>query len=282
MPKHNRPMVHCRICGQPMRQNRLQKHEQMHLKRRGGLPVQIIDDTKQPSKPTPRPSGMLCPRCNQWVPTGEMKHHLSTCSKRRSQGSASNFNVSLSCYVILCRMQTHCARQGHDSEPVRAMFQLLRDDFTTTSHAIPGDYCPQCRCVYVYEDNFRTMCSFGHPLCYRLTLDEWQKPSPNPDDNWTDGLSGQSKLNMLGYNVNAANGLSPSQRHMLLGLALESRLYPSRYALRDFLTFLIDTAERRGDVTMEAAIQKWKADRTYVDQYRFGDARVVQILGVIG
>ena len=86
-------------------------------------------------------------------------------------------------------------------------------------------------------------------------------------------LKPQNILNIIGYNVDAKNGLSDAQRRTILMYAIEEGVVSKKEAI-NHISFLIKLNEKTNKLD---ALQKWKSDRDYLQGYVKGSKQLVGV-----
>lgn len=163
---------------------------------------------------------------------------------------------------------------GHKTETITAQVNILKKNGCTETVNVTAGYCHTCGCYFMAETDYQTLRSRGILLCQIITEKDFKK-------NGTRIISGEdwkpeSLLHQCGYNVNATDDLSDTQRHEILTYVVESGLQ-SIYQITNFLDWLIGQANRQTTRDMSSAIAKWSADRKYISNYKMGSRRLVGI-----
>ncbi len=163
---------------------------------------------------------------------------------------------------------------GHKTETITAQINILRKDGSTETANVTAGYCHTCGCYFMAEKDYLSLKSRGILLCQVITEKDFKK-------NGTRIISGEdwkpeSLLHQCGYNVNATDDLSDTQRHEILTYVVESGLQ-SVYQITNFLDWLIGQAHRQTMRDMSSAIAKWSSDRRYISNYKMGSRRLVGV-----
>lgn len=124
--------------------------------------------------------------------------------------------------------------------------------------------------ISVYYEK-STMRYFINEELYTLAREKYGLPymrlcaeSQNPGSSGFSELRKNSYLNLLGYSVNANDGLTSEDRHRLLSKIIDCRLL-SKSEIMNHLEWLIRT---RGNMPhMENAVFEWRADLRFVSEY---------------
>ena len=89
-------------------------------------------------------------------------------------------------------------------------------------------------------------------------------------------LSNVSPLREWGYSVSQEDGFSDRQRQSILEDIIDYGVM-SKDKVLSYLDFFMKLNQHKGS----RALEKWKADRTYIAQYRIGSAKKVKVGKVI-
>lgn len=152
-----------------------------------------------------------------------------------------------------------CVRRNHNVRKVNAKVPIYRSfkNKVVLINAADTFYCEDCKAFYIEEAAFKGLKTLGRIMCAvfnRETFDEFVK---NGRQFSKDELASESKLKIIGYNVQYG-GPNEQERRKILEYAYLSG-YMSKREIVSFLSWLIKTRERNPN--MHSAIRKWKADR---------------------
>lgn len=92
--------------------------------------------------------------------------------------------------------------------------------------------------------------------------------------NWSSALKSQSELNLLGYNVSAAEALSVDERRKILRDVIDSGVLWKSEVI-NHLEWLIKMGTK--NPLMENAVGEWKQDLMYVSRYKSEDQRKIWV-----
>ena len=81
-------------------------------------------------------------------------------------------------------------------------------------------------------------------------------------------------MNVYGYNVNATENLTHSQRHEILAGMVDRKVI-TKERIASYLAFFIKGAQNRR-IDMRDAIEKWNIDRDFILDYKVGSRRTVE------
>lgn len=179
-------------------------------------------------------------------------------------GYEEHFGISFEDFVV--RSNVFKCNKNHELETIQAMISVLNYDGEVVNEIVSAGYCKHCNCYFILERDYLNLRKIGLPLCHQVT-EKYYLENGIPFDG--SGLNEQSMLNAIGYNVNAGEDLSGSQRQNILSFAVESGLYTVG-GICSFLDWLIDKNAKVTNRDMSDAISKWMSDRKYISQYKIG------------
>ena len=161
---------------------------------------------------------------------------------------------------------------GHTTETIAAQINILKKDGSIEAVNVTAGYCKTCHCYFMSERDYQAIRNRGILLCQIISEKDFKKNGSNiiSGEDWKP----ESILHQCGYNVNASEDLSDSQRREILTYVVESGLQ-SVYQVTNFLDWLIDNARRQTGRDMNSAIGKWNSDRKYISNYKMGSRRLV-------
>ena len=92
--------------------------------------------------------------------------------------------------------------------------------------------------------------------------------------SWNSALKSQSELNLLGYNVSAAEALSIDERRKILRYAIDSGVLWKNEVI-NHLEWLIKMGTK--NPLMENAVGEWKQDLMYISRYKSEEQRKIWV-----
>ena len=175
------------------------------------------------------------------------------------------YGISFEDFVV--RSNIFRCNKNHELESIQALISVLKYNGEVSNEIVSTGFCKHCNCYFILERDYLRLRSLGLPLCRQITEKAYHE---NGDELFNgEGLNPQSVLNQIGYNVNANEDLSNTQRQDILAFAVETGLYtPS--GICSFLDWLIDKNSRVLNRDMSDAIRKWTEDRNYIARYKIG------------
>lgn len=175
---------------------------------------------------------------------------------------------------FVVRAQSFYCLKNHETETITAQINLLKKDGTIEAATVTAGYCSTCKCYFIPESEYLELRKQGVLLCQIMTEKVFRTNGTAIIEGWD--LKPESLLHQCGYNVNAADDFSDSQRQSVLIYVVESGLQ-SVYDICNFLDWLIARSEQRIDKDMSAAIAKWRCDRKFISEYKKGSRRLVGV-----
>ena len=175
------------------------------------------------------------------------------------------YGISFEDFVV--RSNIFRCNKNHELKSIQALISVLKYNGEVSNEIVSAGFCKHCNCYFILERDYLRLRSLGLPLCRQITEKAYRE---NGDELFNgEGLNPQSVLNQIGYNVNANEDLSNTQRQDILSFAVETGLYtPS--GICSFLDWLIDKNSRVSNRDMSDAIRKWTEDRNYIARYKIG------------
>jgi len=120
------------------------------------------------------------------------------------------------------------------------------------------------------KSDYNKLKNQGRLLCQVASLQEYKEYTKA---KLFGDLKPQNILNIIGYNVDAKNGLSDAQRRTILMYAIEEGVVSKKEAI-NHISFLIKLNEKTNKLD---ALQKWKSDRDYLQGYVKGSKQLVGV-----
>ena len=133
----------------------------------------------------------------------------------------------------------------------------------------PAAYCEEKNVYFILENEFKKVKKNGILMCQVITEEIFLDGSYNlPFDGMT--LREMSPLKMAGYTVSASSNLSDIQRRRILITIIREGVLPQVLVL-NYLSWFIELNEKRQDLKMENALQKWRSDREFIANYNLDE-----------
>lgn len=166
--------------------------------------------------------------------------------------------VSAKDYLIRTTVM-HCASRGHELRDITAVVRILKRTGTIEERKIPAAYCKTCDQYYILEADYLKLREAGIPICKVVTIELFQEIQSGVSN-----LNEESILHSLGYNVNAQENLSESERCSILKVVMDENIMTKAEVL-SHLDYLIRRSGNRD--SLKIAKSKWEHDRCYVEGY---------------
>lgn len=156
-----------------------------------------------------------------------------------------------------------CISKSHSMEDITARIRIADPTGKELEYDIPAVRCDTCGKLYLLESEYQKIRSLGVPLCSIVENEYWRKGTQN-DHAWSESDAKGSIMYIHGYNVNAQEGLTPSQRHKILESLIQDDVL-TKAAICSHLDILIQRSSNQP--ILANARQKWIQDRNYIEHY---------------
>ena len=184
----------------------------------------------------------------------------------------SHTTIEFTTFVVLC--DVFSCNKRHTIEPIRAVVNIVAPNGVIRQEEVSAGYCKHCNIYFLLETDYTRIKSKGLLLCQLISKDKYNSKMYIEDDG--SELRPESILHRSGYNVNAIDALTAAQRQKILKCVLDNGLY-SVSGLLSFLDWLIRRSSHTKSRNMSNALQKWKADRDFVTNYKSDVHRRVNV-----
>ena len=162
--------------------------------------------------------------------------------------------------------------KNHAIEDIRAIVELLTPAGSVYKETVSAGYCKDCDVYFLLEHDYKRLRQQGVLLCQLVERTTYQHGSSVIFGGVE--LKPESILHQSGYNVSSSDGLTDIQRHEILKRVIDAGL-TSNSGLMAFFDGLIKKSEKSSKKNMSSAIEKWRADRTFVANYNKINTRAV-------
>lgn len=168
----------------------------------------------------------------------------------------------------------HCICKGHILKDVKCVVKVL--DFEGKLHEVevPAAYCSICKKYYILESEYQKIKEKGIIICKVVEKGFWSKEHYENRYN----LNHESILHILGYNVNAQENISQSQRWRILEIAVDEKIL-TRTEICSHLDYLINRS--KGRKNFEKACSKWLTDRNHIISYNINSVQRIEAQSII-
>ena len=120
----------------------------------------------------------------------------------------SRYGISFEDFVV--RSNIFRCNKNHELEFIQALISVLKYNGEVSNEIVSAGFCKHCNCYFILERDYLRLRNLGLPLCRQITEKAYRE---NGDELFNgEGLNPQSVLNQIGYNVNANEDLSNTQR----------------------------------------------------------------------
>lgn len=132
------------------------------------------------------------------------------------------------------------------------------------------------------ESTYKRIKDSGIPIC--RTLDEKNYLKNNVSELYYNGLASESVLMQFGYNVSQQDNLPAEQRRIILASIVDNGIL-KRNEVVSYLDYFINQRRKQknkdGSLKYKDAMDKWCADRTWINQYKLGSYKEVIVESIV-
>ena len=209
--------------------------------------------------------------------------------KKRSSGPRpSNLKNRDGDYIITAhdfvvrRAVFKCMHNNHQIEDIKAVFTTISRLGTVNKITIPAGYCSTCNMYFIMESTYNRIKKSGIPIC--RTMDEKNYLKSNTTGIYYNGLASESVLMQFGYTVSKQDDLPAEQRRRILAAIVDNDVL-KRNEVVSYLDYFINQRKNQknkdGSLRYKDAIDKWRADRAWINQYKLGSYKEVVIGSIV-
>ena len=196
--------------------------------------------------------------------------------------SQSNQHIITAHDFVIRRAVFKCRHNNHHIEDVKAVFTTISRQGTINKITIPAGYCSTCNMYFIMESTYKRIKDSGIPIC--RTLDEKNYLKNNVSELYYNGLASESVLMQFGYNVSQQDNLPAKQRRIILASIVDNGML-KRNEVVSYLDCFINQRRKQknkdGSLKYKDAMDKWRADRTWINQYKLGSYKEVIIESIV-
>ena len=132
------------------------------------------------------------------------------------------------------------------------------------------------------ESTYKRIKKSGIPIC--RTMDEKNYLKSNTTGIYYNGLASESVLMQFGYTVSKQDDLPAEQRRRILAAIVDNDVL-KRNEVVSYLDYFINQRKNQknkdGSLRYKDAIDKWRADRAWINQYKLGTYKEVVIGSIV-
>lgn len=169
--------------------------------------------------------------------------------------------------LYVYRGNNSCISRRHDLINATAVLLGLKNE----NIKLNVQYCPQCRKFYIGETAF-----LRYRELYGAIIGNIKFETTGAYNN-QDSLAEESPLMLCGYTVNQQTGYSDSTRQYIISRLIDKGIL-SKTKIIDYLQYFIKRNGRK--LGNELALQKWKSDLDFTQQYNMHQQPVVGIIAI--
>lgn len=176
---------------------------------------------------------------------------------------------------LVIRSNSFYCNKHHDITDLAGEFELLDRKGSISHYLVPIAYCKSCDKIYLLEETYKALKTYNSVIAAQImTYKEYESSKGMPENlyEWKD----ISPLRKWGYTVSQVEGYSSRQRQAILEDIVDYGGMPKNKVL-SYLDFFIKLNEQKGNL----ALEKWKADREHIANYKLGSAERVRIGTII-
>ncbi len=150
---------------------------------------------------------------------------------------------------------------NYDIQQVYVWIKIMRDDGILLQKKVPGGYCREKDFFFILKEDLKKLSKLGILMCRIVPQKKFEQAM---NGQTIDGLNPESLLRQYDYTVNKKDDLTDLQRRLILKTVIDEEVYTPT-GLLSFLDWLI--GNNTYNPKMADAIDKWQADRDYVQEY---------------
>ena len=171
-----------------------------------------------------------------------------------------------------------------DCEKGTLIFSMEVTSAPSNKIQIAAGFCPNCSIYFIMESTYQRIRRSGIPIC--RTMDEKTYRHGNRGNiSSTYGLLAQeSVLKQFGYSVNQVDDISPAQRRLILAALIDNGIL-TKTDIIGYLDYFINIRKGQknsdGSLRYSIAIGKWQDDRNYIENYKIGSFKAVEIRTIV-
>lgn len=183
---------------------------------------------------------------------------------------------------VVRRTVFKCKHNKHHIEDVKAVFTTITRQGTVNKITIPAGYCSTCNMYFIMESTYKRIKNSGIPIC--RTMDEKSYENNNSTGLYNNNLASESVLMQFGYNVSKQDDLPAEQRRRILAAIVDNKVL-KRNEVVSYLDYFINQRKNQknkdGSLRYKDAMDKWRMDRAWINQYKLGSYKEVLIRSIV-
>lgn len=183
---------------------------------------------------------------------------------------------------VVRRTVFKCKHNNHHIEDVKAVFTTITRQGTVNKITIPAGYCSTCNMYFIMESTYKRIKNSGIPIC--RTMDEKSYENNISTGLYNNNLAPESVLMQFGYNVSQKDDLPVEQRRRILAAIVDNKVL-KRNEVVSYLDYFINQRKNQknkdGSLRYKDAMDKWRMDRAWINQYKLGSYKEVLIRSIV-
>lgn len=187
------------------------------------------------------------------------------------KGNSSEVGIT----AIVLNNNRKCTNENHHIQDIQAKLRIaLNPSGKIVNYNIPAAYCKICDAYFVLKKDFKRAKEYGVILCPVIDRTKIYATSFKAEYQ----IGNESRIHHLGYNVKKGNGLTDSQRHVVLANIVENTDI-SKYEITSNINRCISQHKKQPNYS--ESVKNWKNDLEFINNYELGDMPEVIINKVI-
>lgn len=198
--------------------------------------------------------------------------------------TAANENL-ISAKDFVVRSSTFkCRHNNHSLQDVKAVFTIINRMGAINKIQIAAGFCPNCSIYFIMESTYQRIRRSGIPICRTMDEKTYRQGNKGNISSTYGFLAQESVLKQYGYSVNQIDDISPAQRRLILAALIDNGIL-TKTDIIGYLDYFINVRKGQkdsdGSLKYSMAIGKWKDDRNYIENYKIGSFKAVEIRSII-
>ena len=177
-----------------------------------------------------------------------------------------------------------CRHNNHSLHDVKAVFTIISPLGAINKIQIAAGFCPNCNMYFIMESTYQRIRRSGIPICRTMDEKTYRHGNKGNISSTYGFLAQESVLKQFGYSANQVDDISPAQRRLILAALIDNGIL-TKTDIIGYLDYFINIrkGQKNSDGTLKyrMAIGKWKDDRNYIENYKIGSFKAVEIRSIV-
>lgn len=182
--------------------------------------------------------------------------------EKRKQLPKEEFKIKAADFLVRTSI-FKCYHDGHNLIDITGILPVLTEDGEITEIRVNCAYCEQCRYFFISDHVYNKVKKKYVIMCRVITEIDYINNVGNLRVCYQN-MNAESVLKEYGYNVQSKNPLTEEQRRAILRYLFNNKILPG-YTIANYLSTFI--AQKKYMRTHAMAVEKWKADLEYFEDY---------------